>query len=50
MELTPELIADLRQLIEYNWASEARDFEEHGPEANHIFHALRRLKAALPQS
>lgn len=49
MNLTPELIADLRNLIEYNWADEQHDFEVHGPEANSIFPALQRLKAALPE-
>lgn len=47
MRLTPELIADLRKIITYNWAAEQADYEHYGPEANDVFPALQRLRATV---
>ena len=38
-------LTDLQTLIDYNWADEARDFNEHeGERTHHIFSVLKRLK------
>lgn len=47
MHLTPELIADLRKIINYNWEAEQTDYNREGPEANDVFPALQRLNNAL---
>lgn len=49
MHLTPELIADLRKVIDYNWADEEADYNREGPAGNDIFPALLRLRIALPE-
>jgi hypothetical protein len=35
-------VQDLRALLDYNWSSEARDYQEN-PDDRHIFLAMRRL-------
>lgn len=48
MELTPELIADLRKVIDYSWEDEEADYNREGLAGNDIFPALLRLRIALP--